>query len=183
MRDDLLEMLFRLAEHAHGEPVLRARLVRAVRVVLRAAIAEKQVGSDRLYRQVRDVAVRWARWRAPRLMRALAIDPTDARDLGRIQDWEDELLGVTGHWVESGARCAVKHETACPFVDLATIEPRICTELVHELETETFRALNPSYRLVPLTRLMSKGAPSCEFRHEVAERPRRPEEMNREHGA
>lgn len=183
MRDDLLEMLFRLAEHAHGEPVLRARLVRTVRVVLRAAIAEKQLGSDRLYRELRQVAVKWARWRAPRLMRALSVDPSDARSLGRIQDWEDELLGVTGHWVEAGAGCATKHETACPFVDLATMEPRICTELVHELETETFRALNPSYRLVPLTRLMSKGAPSCEFRHELRDRASRAEEMNRGPGA
>lgn len=178
MRADLEEMLFRLAERAHGDPVLRARLVSGMRVALRAAIAQKGLGSRRLWDELVAISGRWGRWRAPRLARALAIDPNDARELGRIQDWEDELLGVTGHWVEAGASCAVKHETECPFSDLATIEPRICTELVHHLETETFRALNPTYRLVPLDRLLSKGAKHCEFRHEI--RPAASaEEMNR----
>ena len=181
MRPDLEEMLFRLAERAHDEPVLRKRLVRLVRLALRASIAEKQLGSDALDQEMRSLSARWARWRAPRLLRALAIDPKNARDLGRIQDWGDELLGVTGHWVESGRGCAVKHETACPFSDLAEKDTRICTELVHELESETFRALNPTYRLVPLGRLLSKGASHCEFRHEI-EREDSVEEMNREHG-
>lgn len=167
MRADLEEMLFRLAERAHDEPRLRARLVQGIRVALRAAIASKQLGSRRLWDELVDAAARWGRFRAPRLARALAVDPSNARDLGRIQDWEDELLGVTGHWVQEGAHCAVKRETACPFADLATLEPRICTELVHTLETETFRALHPGYRLVPLTRLLSKGDPHCEFRHEL----------------
>ncbi len=170
-------MLFRLAEHAHGEPKLRARFVRAIRLVMRASIAEKARGRDGLYQSLRGVARRWARWRAPRLMRALGVDPDDARSLGRIQDWEDELLGVTGHW-EAGASkaCATKRETACPFADLAARDPAICTELVHELESETFRALNPRYRLVPLTTLLSKGADHCAFRHELA--PAEVEEMN-----
>jgi len=170
MRRDLEEMLFRLAEHAHGEPKLRARLVKSIRLVMRASIAEKARGRDGLYQSLRGVATRWARWRAPRLMRALDIDPRDARDLGRIQDWEDELLGVTGHWVPGATkRCATKRETACPFADLAAKDPAICTELVHELESETFRVLNPAYRLVPLTTLLSKGAAHCEFRHELIE--------------
>lgn len=168
MRHDLEEMLFRLAERAHGEPKLRARLVTAIRLVMRASIAEKARGRDGLYQSLRGIARRWARWRAPRLMRALDVDPRDARDLGRIQDWEDELLGVTGHWVPGATDgCAIKRETACPFADLAAKDPEICTELVHELESETFRALNPAYRLVPLTTLLSKGAAHCEFRHEI----------------
>lgn len=185
MPADLEEMLFRLAERAHDDPKLRERLVRVVHLGLRAAIAQKQLGSDALYQAFRGLSVRWARWRAPRLLRALAIDPSNARDLGRIQDWEDELLGVTGHWVESGQGCAIKHETACPFADLAKKDTAICTELVHELESETFRALNPTYRLVPLSRLLSKGATHCEFRHEIEVEARAVsggEEMNSEPG-
>jgi hypothetical protein len=170
MRDDLEEMLFRLAERAHGDPVLRARVVSGARLALRAAIAQRRLGSDALFRELVALSGRWGRWRAPRLARALGVDPENARDLGRIQDWEDELLGVTGHWVDEGERCATKHETACPFADLATEEPRICTELVHHLESETFRTLNPGYRLVPLDRLLSKGASHCEFRHELGPR-------------
>ena len=168
LREDVEEILFRLAERAEHAPVLRARIVRGVRLAMRVAIAEqKTLGRDRVLRELITTANRWARWRAPRLAHALSIDVQHMGDLGRIQDWEDRVTCVTGHWVVREREVAEKHETACPFADLARHEPRICTELVHSLETETFRALNPSYRLVPLTRLLSKGDRACVFRHEL----------------
>ncbi len=168
LREDVEEILFRIAERAEHDPRLRARVVQGVRVAMRLAIVEaRATGGDRVLRELKATADRWARWRAPRLVKALGIDVTDMADLGRIQDWEDRVLGVTGHWVTRDRRVAEKHETACPFADLAAHEPRICTELVHSLETETFRALDPTYRLVPLTRLLSKGDAVCAFRHEI----------------
>lgn len=178
MRADFEEMLFRIAEQAHGDPALERRVVAAIRVAMRAVAVEKLFGGEALYRALHDTTIRWARWRAPRLARALAINPADARDLGRIQDWEDELFGITGTWTEHGPSCAVKRETSCPFADLGRQDPRICTELVHALETETFVALNPTYRLVPLTRLLSKGDAHCEFRHEL--RPAKEMNLGRE---
>jgi predicted ArsR family transcriptional regulator len=172
MREDVEEILFRLAERAEHEPALRARIVRGVRVAMRLAIAERRVtGRDRVLRELTATANRWARWRAPRLVSALGIDVEDMADLGRIQDWEDRVIAVTGHWVTRERDVAEKHETACPFADLAAHEPRICTELVHSLETETFRAVNPRYRLVPLTRLLSRGDSVCAFRHELEPAP------------
>jgi predicted ArsR family transcriptional regulator len=168
VREDVEEILFRLAERAEHEPRLRARIVRGVRIAMRLAIAERRAtGGERVLSQMTAMAQRWARWRAPRLAHALSIDVDDAGDLGRIQDWEDRVLEVQGHWVRRDRDVAIKHETVCPFADLATQEPRFCTELVHTLESETFRALNPTYRLVPLGRLLSKGDPECVFRHEV----------------
>jgi hypothetical protein len=176
MRADLEEMLFRFAERAHDDPVLRARVVRGLRVVFRAAIAARRAGRPRLWDELVAMSGRWGRFRAPRLSRALGVDVTSAADLGRIQDWEDELFGVKGHWTERGEGTAVKCETECPFADLGEEEPALCTELVHHLETETFRTLHPGYRLVPLTRLLSKGDSHCEFRHEL--RPAAEQEMN-----
>ena len=168
MREDVEEILFRLAERAEHDPALRRRLVSGVRAAMQLAVAEKRVtGGERVFRELRATAGRWARWRAPRLARALGVDVQDMGELGRIQDWEDRVTEVTGHWVVRERAVAEKHETECPFSDIAAHEPRICTELVHALETETFRTLNPSYRLVPLDRLLSKGDEACVFRHQI----------------
>lgn len=165
---DVEEILFRHAERAESDPRLAARLRRVVRLAMRASNLEKRlVGSDGVYRYLREVALHWARFRGERLAIALDVDRGDARDLGRIQDWEDRLLGVTGHWTVDGEGCATKHETACPYADLAAKDPRICTDLVHALETETFSRVQPRHRLVPLSRLLSRGDGACDFRHEI----------------
>ncbi len=171
LAQDVLELLFRFAERAEPDEASRRRLQRAVRLAMRASTSETRIfGTRHVYTRLRDVAVRWGGFRAERLARALDVDREDARDLGRIQDWEDRLLGVTGHWTIESKRCATKHETECPFADLAAHDPRICTDLVHALESETFRTLVPGYRLVPVGRLLSRGDGACEFRHELPPR-------------
>jgi hypothetical protein len=169
MKDDVREMLFRFAEQAEASPSKRRVVRRAIRVAMRASTLESRwLGSRRVYEELRATALAWAAFRAERLARLLAVDREDARDLGRIQDWEDRLLGVTGHWTVESRSCATKHETACPYADLAARDTRICTELVHALETATFAKLAPGYRLVPLGRLLSRGDGACEFRHELS---------------
>jgi predicted ArsR family transcriptional regulator len=101
------------------------------------------------------------------LREKLALDTNDMADMGRLQDWEDRVFGVTGHWTDRGKKRATKCETDCPFAHVATEAPEICTDIVHALETATFQELNPRYRLVPLERLLSKGYSHCEFRHEI----------------
>lgn len=173
LAEDFEELLFRFAERAEPDERLRARIRAGVRLAMRASTSETRLlGTSLLYRRMRELAVRWARFRAERLARALEVDREDARDLGRIQDWEDRLLGVTGHWTIESQRCATKHETACPFADLAARDTRICTDLVHALESETFSTLVPGYRLVPVGRLLSRGDGACEFRHELPDRAR-----------
>ncbi|MBN8616632.1 MAG: hypothetical protein J0L92_38960 [Deltaproteobacteria bacterium] len=176
MREDLEESLFRFVEAHADDPQWRRRIQRAFRALLRVALWESRVARrDRVLEELTAAAERWGRFRGPRLARMLGVEPGDARSLGRIQDWEDDLLGVTGHWTiegeVAGGRCvATKHETSCPFADLAAQDTRICTDLVHRLETATFRAVVPEYRLVPLGRLLSKGDASCTFRHEIPSR-------------
>ncbi len=170
--EDLREMLFRFAEAAEPDPGRRRIVQRGVRAAMRASTLETRwLGSRRVFGELRAVALAWAGFRAERLARALDVRREDVRDLGRIQDWEDRLLGVTGHWTIESARCATKHETTCPYADLAAHDTRICTDLVHALETETFARLAPGYRLVPLGRLLSRGDGACEFRHELPAEP------------
>jgi predicted ArsR family transcriptional regulator len=163
-----LELLFyRLAERAETSAAARRVLVAMAQGFFRLIVLEKRRGGSRLLRFGTKAAKRWGRWRGPVMRDALGVDANDMGDMARIQDWEDRVFGVTGHWPEKQKSTATKCETECPFAEVAKGAPEICTDLVHALETETFRAINPSYRLVPLERLLSKGERACEFRHEI----------------
>lgn len=157
--------MYRFADRAEHDARARRTLVAATNALFRAIALERRLGGRRLLEQARKAAVRWGRWRANELRQRLGVDAADMGDMARIQDWEDRVFGVTGHWAERGPRRAVKCETACPFARVASSAPEICTEVVHALEEATFRELNPGYRLLPLGRLLSKGAPACEFVH------------------
>jgi hypothetical protein len=157
--------LYALAERAEDDPRARAVLVAVIDLLFRAVAMERRRGGHRLLDLARATSIRWGKWRAHRLRERLGIDVTDMSDLARIQDWEDRVFGVTGHWSERTATRAVKCETACPFAQSASLAPEICTDVIHALEEATFRELNPGYRLLPLERLLSKGHAACEFVH------------------
>jgi hypothetical protein len=163
--------MYALAERAEGDAVARRVLVTLVNGMFQAIAAERRWGGRRLLDLAHVTSVRWGRWRAHRLRERLDVDVDDMSDMGRIQDWEDRAFGVTGHWAERGKTRAVKCETACPFARVASQAPEICTEVVHALEEATFRVLNPRYRLLPLERLLSKGASACEFVHVLDDAP------------
>lgn len=161
--------LYALAFRAETDARARAVLVRMVNVFFRAMAFERKHGGRRLFDLARTAAIRFGRWRAPVLREKLGLDTNNMADMGRLQDWEDRVFAVTGHWTEREPARATKCETACPFADAAKDAPEICTEVIHALETATFRELNPRYRLVPLERLLSKGHDRCEFTHVLDE--------------
>lgn len=134
-----------------------------------------------LYAWRRGGATAWNLWhlpvaravgraRAGYLRRKLGIDPDSARGLGSVHDYEDGLLGITGHWAEEGADRAVRIETACPIGERLRAAgcPDFCRVLVHAFEEETLKALNPRYRLEPLGDLISAGDGRCVFVHRVS---------------
>ncbi len=161
--------IYALAFRAENDPVARKALEKIIVAFFHAVAFERRRGGHRLLDLARTASIRFGKWRAPILRDKLGLDTNDMADMGRLQDWEDRVFGVTGHWSEQKKVTATKCETACPFADVASTAPEICTDVIHALETATFRTLNPSYRLVKLDRLLSKGAPHCEFRHEIDE--------------
>lgn len=164
----LAERLFyALAFRAETDARARAVLVSIVKTFFRAVVAERRRGGRRLLDLARVGAARFGRWRAPVLREKLGLDVDDVADMGRLQDWEDRVFDVTGEWTERSRDRATKCETVCPFAEIAKGAPELCTDVIHALETATFRELNPGYRLVPLERLLSKGDARCEFRHEI----------------
>jgi hypothetical protein len=156
---------YALAFRAETDARARAIVVAMVNVFFRAIVLERKRGGHRLLDFARFAAVRFGRWRAPVLKEKLGLDVSSVADMGRLQDWEDRVFAVTGHWTERGETRATKCETVCPFADVAKHAPEICSDVIHALETATFRELNPRYRLVPLDRLLSKGHDHCEFTH------------------
>lgn len=157
--------LYGLAFRAETDARSRALLVGLVGAGFQAIALERRWGGRRLLQLARRGAERWGRYRAHVLRERLGLDATDLADLTRLQDWEDRVFGVTGHWTEKSGTRAVKCETECPFARTAARAPEICTEVVHALEEATFRELHPGYRLLPLRRLLSRGDDRCEFVH------------------
>ena len=97
----------------------------------------------------------------------LKLDVERMDSLRVIQDWEDRVFGVTGHWTRADAVSATRCETDCPFAKVAEGAPELCSDVIHALETETFRTLNARYELLPLERLLSKGHSECTFEHRL----------------
>lgn len=156
-----------LVFRAERSDTARAALVTAVQCCFRAVAAERSFGGRRLLDLARTLALRFGRWRAHRVAARLGVDADRMDSMAAIQDWEDRVFGVTGRWELREMDRAVKCETACPFAKAASGAPELCSDVVHALETETFRALNPRYELLPLERLLSKGDTECRFEHRL----------------
>jgi hypothetical protein len=172
MRLSAVDRAFRsVVFRAETDPRARFVLNAFINAFFHAVAFERKRGGHRLLDYAREGAVRFGRWRAPILKEKLGLDVNDMADLARLQDWEDRVFGVTGHWTERGKTHATKCETACPFAKAASGAPELCSDVIHAMETATFRELNPGYRLLPLERLLSKGESRCEFRHEIEGRP------------
>lgn len=99
--------------------------------------------------------------RAPAMMEALQIDPTDARSLGRVLDFEDHMVGVRGIWTEECCGRAVKEERYCPAAVELEQCPEVCTKLMMAMEAGTFSVINPELQAPELTKLLSTGDDCC----------------------
>ncbi|OGW17963.1 MAG: hypothetical protein A3G93_04045 [Nitrospinae bacterium RIFCSPLOWO2_12_FULL_45_22] len=134
---------------------------------LRSIVYSKRIFGDKSWQVMLPLMTYIGQKRAPLLQTELNIDVNDMSSLAKIQDWEDQLAGVKGEWVERGPKRAIKRERECPFSELLKSCPEFCTHLAYELERATFQTLNPTYRLEKLEALLSKGDSYCEFIHQI----------------
>ena len=161
-------LAFKAAERSR---FVRDRMLRPLTMrFVRDAVAAWRHGGTAAWNDFHLPAVRAAgAGRASYLLRKLAIDPSSARSLGAVHDYEDPLLGIEGTWAEEGRERAVRHETVCPIGDYLRDRtcPDFCRVLVHAFEEATLRAMNPRYELEPLGELISGGEKKCVFVHRV----------------
>ena len=138
-------------------------------VLFRMMAAARLRGNDVLWQWGADLLAEIGGRRAPVWAEQMKVDSNRLDQMVALQDREDELFGVTGSWEVRTADCAIKVETACPFAACASVAPELCTEVVHRFETETYRALNPSYTLDKLVEpLLSTGGKHCRFVHRLS---------------
>jgi hypothetical protein len=99
--------------------------------------------------------------RANLMRKALDIDVNDARSLGRVIDYQDGLLGVSGVWTEESRGRAVKEEHQCPAAGELARCPQVCEGLISALEAGTFSVLNPGLKAPFRARFLSRGDDRC----------------------
>ncbi|HEY5530379.1 MAG TPA: hypothetical protein VIK22_00085 [Candidatus Anoxymicrobiaceae bacterium] len=99
--------------------------------------------------------------RSATMQEALQIDPTDARSLGRVLDFEDHMVGVRGVWTEETCGRAVKEERYCPASRELEKCPQVCTSLMMALEAGTFALINPDLDPPEISKLLSTGDDCC----------------------
>jgi hypothetical protein len=165
--DRMFRTLGRLTVSFSRSPEVRGPLNAAIQAWFHLLILERRRGGDWLWRQSKRFLMRYGRARAPFMAHHLQVDPDHMGDLGRIQDLEDRLFGITGYWIDTAPDHAVKREMRCPFSEQLKKCPEICTELVYALEVATFSELNPGYTLDPLETVLSRGHEHCEFSHRL----------------
>ena len=111
------------------------------------------------------------RARAKPLAEKLGINPESAEELGKIQDFEDEIFGVEGEWEKKAESEAIKIERECPFAKI--LDGEFCRKVIYNFEVNTFRTLNPNYSLEIKGKLLSEGGEGCIFIHRIRKKGRR----------
>ncbi len=109
--------------------------------------------------------------RAKPLAEKLGINTESAEELGKIQDFEDEIFGVEGEWEKKTESEAIKIERECPFAKI--LDGEFCRKVIYNFEVSTFRTLNPNYSLEIKGKLLSEGGEGCIFIHRIRKKERR----------
>ena len=99
--------------------------------------------------------------RASILEEALNIDVNDARNLGRILDFDDGLAGVKGVWSIETRGKAIKVVSTCPMGNILARCPEICRTIIAAMEAGTFYRLNASIKVPEIPKLISEGSDCC----------------------
>lgn len=103
-------------------------------------------------------------WLACPYLRRQGIYGDDVRDLMRLVDLADELVGAEGEWLDNGPGRMVKHIRACPHAERLKETPAFCTRLgvvMGQVALRTYAPLVPVRYAIPKT--MSQGDPYCEY--------------------
>ncbi len=115
-------------------------------------------------------AKEFAEYRVP-LMRFLVDNPENARSLGKIFDFEDNLGGLENEWIKTDAKDAVKIETKCPPAEIYKEYPPFCGKFLYAIARETIKSINPRVHLEPFdkAKCIVYGDDYCEVKIKIPE--------------
>jgi hypothetical protein len=120
---------------------------------------------DEGWKALEKAAREFAAYRVP-LMKFLVDDPGNARSLGNIFDFEDNLAGVQGKWIKGEPEDAVKIEEKCAACEVFKEYPDYCGKFLWAIAFETLKLINPEVELAPFTeaRCLAYGDDCCEVK-------------------
>lgn len=151
---------------AAGRTIAQGYAARLPMMMVKAVTEEF---GEKGWKVLRRVAEQFGRERADILKRALEVDVNDARSLGKIFDFEDDLNGVKGEWIESSPEKATKCETKCSASQVFKDFPPYCEKMLYWLSEATIRELNPNAKLRDFSKVRCKvhGDDVCEVGIEI----------------
>lgn len=120
---------------------------------------------DKGWKALEKSAKEFAEYRAP-LMRFLVDDPENARSLGNIFDFEDNLGGLENEWIKSDSKDAIKIEMKCPPAEIYKEYPPFCGKFLYAIANETLKLINPKVELEPFDKVkcIVYGDDCCEVK-------------------
>ena len=120
---------------------------------------------DKGWKALEKAAKEFAEYRFP-LMKFLVDDPENARSLGKVFDFEDNLGGLENEWIKTDAKDAVKIETKCPASEVFKEYPPYCGRFLYAIARETIKLFNPKVHLEPFDKVkcIVYGDDCCEVK-------------------
>jgi len=115
-------------------------------------------------------AKEFAIYRTP-MLKALVDDPENARNLGKIFDFEDSLSGIKGNWEEHGTREAVKKEEKCIPSEVYREFPDYCGRFLWIIVNETIKIINQKAEVTPFNKVkcIAYGDDCCEIKVRITD--------------
>ncbi|MFB0559633.1 MAG: L-2-amino-thiazoline-4-carboxylic acid hydrolase [Candidatus Lokiarchaeia archaeon] len=110
----------------------------------------------------------WGKEFGPVLQKVLQVDVSNVKDMAKVVDYMDEIMGVRGEWVETSPNRMVKQESFCPMVRYIKDCPQFCDLLIYDWGEAMLAAMNPKAKL-SMTKCMAKGDDVCNIILETEE--------------
>ena len=124
-----------------------------------------EIFGDKGWQALDKSAKEFAEYRFP-LMKFLVDNPEDARSLGKVFDFEDNLGGLENEWIKSDAKDAIKIETKCPASEIFKEYPPYCGKFLYAIARDTIQLFNPKVQLEPFdkAKCLVYGDDCCEVK-------------------
>lgn len=108
----------------------------------------------------------WGKEFGPLLQKVLQVDSSKVKDMAKVVDYMDEIMGVKGEWVETSPNKMVKRESFCPMARYIKACPEFCDLLIYDWGGAMLAKMNPRAQL-SMTKCLAKGDDHCNIVLEI----------------
>jgi len=131
----------------------------------------KEVGGERFVEKLMDAYRNMGKSQAATVMKMSGSSPEafkDVRGIAKLCDSvDDRFANFWDGYVENTPRAFEKEIKTCPVARAWSKTPELCQVYLHELFKALGEELNPNYRFLGFSKLLSKGDGCCRYRIEL----------------